>query len=114
MFIKKLRLKLTIKRKIELPHRNNLRSPLQMQNIHPMKHLSMATSTKLFGMGAEVDSQLSRTSKIVYFIKLDNDLILTVYPKIFTRRLTGFFLKHPIVISPTLILHHITYTKYLA
>ena len=88
MFIKKLRLKLTIKRKIELPHRNNLRSPLQMQNIHPVKHLSMPTSKKLFGMGAEVDSQLSHTSKIVYFIKLDNELILTVYPKIFTRRLT--------------------------
>ena len=45
-----------------------------MQHIHPMKHLSMATSTNLFGMGAEVDSQLSHTSKIVYFIKLDNDL----------------------------------------
>ena len=59
-----------------------------MQNIHPVKHLSMPTSKKLFGMGAEVDSQLSHISKIVYFIKLDNDLILTVYPKIFTRRLT--------------------------
>ena len=75
-----------------------------MQGIHPAKHVSMPTSKRLVGMSAEVDSQLSHTSKIVYFIKLDNGLILTVYTKIFTRRLTGF-LKHPIVILPTLILH---------
>ena len=87
--------------------------PLQMQNSHPVKHLSMPTLKTLLGMGAEVDSQLRHTSKIVYFIKLDNGLNLTVYAKIFTRRLTGF-LKHPIVILPTLILHHIIYTKYLA
>ena len=87
--------------------------PLQMQNSHPEKHLSMPTSKALPGMAAEVDSQLSHTSKIVYFVKLDNGLNLTVYAKIFTRRLTGF-LKHPIVILPTLILHHIIYTKYLA
>ena len=73
----------------------------------------MPTSKTLLGMGAEVDSQLSHTSKIVYFIKLDSGLILTVYAKIFTRRLTGF-LKHPKVILPTLMLHHIIYTKYLA
>ena len=35
-------------------------------------------------MDAEVNSQLSHTSKIVYFTKLDNDLNLTVYGKIFT------------------------------
>ena len=110
---KLVRLKLTIKRKIEIPHRNNFGSPLQMQNSHPVKHLSMPTSKTLLGMGAEVDSQLSHTSKIVYFIKLDNGLILTVHAKIFTRRLAGF-LKHPIVILPRLILHHIIYTKYLA
>ena len=110
---KLVRLKFTIKQKIELPHRNNLGSPLQIQNSHPVKHLSMPTSKTLLGMGAEVDSQLSHTSKIVYFINLDNGLNLTVYAKIFTRRLTGF-LKHPIVILPTLILHHIIYTKYLA
>ena len=110
---KLVRFKLTIKRKIELPRGNNLGSPLQMQNSHPVKHLSMPTSKTLLGMGAEVDSQLSHTSKIVYFINLDNGLNLTVYAKIFTRRLTGF-LKHPIVILPTLILHHIIYTKYLA
>ena len=49
-----------------------------MQNSHPVKHLSMHTSEILLGMGAEADSQLSHRSKIVYFIKLDNDLILTV------------------------------------
>ena len=118
MFIKKfssklVRLKFKINEKIELPHRNNLGSPLQMQNSHPVKHLSMPTSKTLLGMGAEVDSQLSHTSKIVYFIKLDNGLILTVYAKIFTRRLTGF-LKHPVVILQTLILHLIIYTKHLA
>ena len=64
-------------------------------------------------MNAEVDSQFSHTSKMVYFIKLDNGLILTVYAKLFTRRLTGF-LKDPIVILPTLILHQIIYTKYIA
>ena len=37
-------LKFTIKRKMELPHRNNLASPLQMQNSHPVKHLLMPTS----------------------------------------------------------------------
>ena len=110
---KLVRFKLTIKRKIELPRGNNLGSPLQMQNSHPVKHLSMPTSKTLLGMGAEVDSQLSHTSKIVYFIKLDNGLILTVYAKIFTRRLTGF-LKHPVVVLPTLILHLIIYTKHLA
>ena len=73
----------------------------------------MPTSKTLLAMGTEVDSQPSHTSKIVYFIKLDNGLILTAYAKIFTRRLTGF-LKHPIVILPTLILHHIIYTKYVA
>ena len=99
---KLVRIKLTIKRKIELHHRNNIVYPLQMQNSHPVKHLF-----------AEVDSQLSHTSKIVYFIKLHNGLILTVYAKIFTRRLTGF-LKHSIVSLPTLILHHIIYRKYLA
>ena len=87
--------------------------PLQMQSSHPVKHLSMPTSRTLLGMGAEVDSQLSHTSIIVYFIKLDNSLILTVYAKIFTIRLTGF-LKDPIVILPTLILHHIIHAKYLA
>ena len=110
---KLVRLKFTIKQKIELPHRNNLGSPLHIQNSHPVKHLSMPTSKTLLGMGAEVDSQLSHTSKIVYFIKLDNPLILIVYAKIFTRHLTGF-LKNPTVILPTLILHHIIYTKYLA
>ena len=55
-----------------------------MQNSHPIKHLSMHTSKALLGMGAEVDSQLSHTSKILYFTKLDNDLNLTVYAKIFT------------------------------
>ena len=55
-----------------------------MQNSHPIKHLSMPTSKTLLGMGAEVDSQLSHTSKILYFTKLDNDLNLTVYAKIFT------------------------------
>ena len=110
---KLVRLGLTVKRKMELRHRNHLGSSLQMQNSHPVKHLSMPTSKTLLGMGAEVDSQLSHTSEKVYFIKLDNGLILTVYAKIFTRRLTGF-LKHPIVILPTLMLHHIIYTKYLA
>ena len=110
---KLVRLKLTIKRKIELPHRNNIRSPIQMQNSHPVKHVSMPTSKTLLGMAAEEYSQLSHTSKIVYFIKLNNGLVLTVYAKIFTRRLTGF-LKHPIVSLPTLILHYIIDTKYLA
>ena len=55
-----------------------------MQNIHPIKHLSMPTSKTLLGMGAEVDSQLSHTSKILYFTKPDSDLNLTVYAKIFT------------------------------
>ena len=121
---KLVRLKLTIKRKIEIPPRNNIGSPLQMQNSHPVKHLLMPTSKILLGMGAEVDSQLSHTFKIVYFIKLeyktrvcfiklDSGLILTVYAKISTRRLAGF-LKHPIVILPRLILYHIIYTKYLA
>ena len=108
-----MRLKLTIKQKIELPQRDNLGSPLQMENSHPVKHLSMPTPKTLLGMGAEVDSQLTHTSKIAYFRNLDNGLILTVYAKIFTRRLTGF-LKHPIVILPTLKLHHIIHTKYLA
>ena len=84
-----------------------------MQSTYHRKRPSMPTSISLLGMGAEVDSQLSHTSKIVYFIKLDSGLILTVYAKIFTRHLTGF-LKHPIVILPTLILHHVIYTKYLA
>ena len=84
-----------------------------MQNSRPVKHLSIPTSKTLLGMGAEVDSQFSHTSKIVYFIKLDNSLILTAYAKVFTRRLTGF-LKYPIVILPTLILHHMIYAKYLA
>ena len=64
-----------------------------MQNSHPVKHLSMPILKTLFGMGKEVDSQLSHTSKIVNFIKLGNGLILTVYAKIFTRQLT-WFLKH--------------------
>ena len=50
-----------------------------MQNSHPVKHLSMPILKTLFGMGKEVDSQLSHTSKIVNFIKLGNGLILTVY-----------------------------------
>ena len=106
-------LKLTIKRKIELPHRDNIVSLLQIQNSHPVKHLSIPTSKTLLGMGAEVDSQLSHTSKIVYFIKLDNGFILTVYAKVFSRRFTGFS-KHPIVILLTLILHYLSYGKYLA
>ena len=82
MFSSKLvRLKFTIKQKIELPHRNNLGSPLQIQNSHPVKHLSMPTSKTLLRIDAEVDSQLSHTSKIVYFIKLDNRLILIVMQK---------------------------------
>ena len=55
-----------------------------MQNSHPIKHLLMPTSKTVLGMGAEVDSQLSLTSKILYFTKLDNGLNLTVYTKIFT------------------------------
>ena len=47
---KLVRFKLTIKRKIELPRGNNLGSPLQMQNSHPVKHLSMSTSKTLLGM----------------------------------------------------------------
>ena len=84
-----------------------------MQNCHPVKQLSMHTSEKLLGKGGEVDSQLSHTSKIMYLIKLENGSVLTVYAKIFTSRLTGF-LKHPIIILPTLILHNIIYTKYFA
>ena len=61
-----------------------------MQNSYPVKHLSMPTSKTLLGIGAEVDSQLSHTFKVVYFIKLDNGLNLTVCAKIFTRGLTGF------------------------
>ena len=61
---KLVRLKLTLKRKIELRHRNNLGSPLEMQNSHPVKHLSMPTSKTLLGMGAEVvSSQLSHASR---------------------------------------------------
>ena len=61
---KLVRLKLTLKRKIELRHRNNLGSPLEMQNSHPVKHLSMPTSKTLLGMGAEVvGSQLSHASR---------------------------------------------------
>ena len=41
----------------------------------------MPTSKTLLRIGAEVDSQLSHTSKIVYFIKLDNRLILIVMKK---------------------------------
>ena len=52
-----------------------------MQNSHPVKYVSMPTSKTFLGMGAEVDSQLSHISKRVYFIKLDNGLILTVYAK---------------------------------
>ena len=63
---KLVRIKLTIKRKIELHHRNNIVYPLQMQNSHPVKHLLMLTSKTLLAMGAEVDSQLSHTSKIVF------------------------------------------------
>ena len=55
-----------------------------MENSHPIKRLSMPTLKTLLGMGAEVDSQLSHTSKILYFTKLNNDLNLTVYAKIFT------------------------------
>ena len=44
----------------------------------------MPTSKILLGMGAEVDSQFSQTSKIVYFTKLENDLNLTAYAKVFT------------------------------
>ena len=84
-----------------------------MQNSHPVKHLSMPTSKSLLGMAAEVYSQLSYISEIVYFIKLDDGLSLSVYAKIFTRRLTGF-LKHPIEILPTVLLHHIIDAKYLA
>ena len=46
----------------------------------------MPTSKALFGMGAEVDSQLSHTSKIVYFIKLDNSLNI---PNAISKRLTN-------------------------
>ena len=46
----------------------------------------MPTSKALFGMGAEVDSQLSHTSKIVYFIKLDNGLNI---PNAISKRLTN-------------------------
>ena len=60
---KLVRLKLTLKRKIELRHRNNLGSPLEMQNSHPVKHLSMPISKTLLGMGAEVGSQLSHASR---------------------------------------------------
>ena len=49
---KLVRLKLTIKRKIELHHRNNIVYPLQMQNSHPVKHLLMLTSKTLLAMGA--------------------------------------------------------------
>ena len=55
-----------------------------MQSSHPIKHLSMPTSKILLGMDAEVDSQFSHTSKIVYFTKLENGLNLTAYAKIFT------------------------------
>ena len=44
---KLVRLKLTIKRKIELPHRNNVGFPLQMQKSHPLKHLPMPTSKNI-------------------------------------------------------------------
>ena len=52
-----------------------------MQNSHPVKYVLMPTSKTFLGMGAEVDSQLSHISKTVYFTKLDNGLILTVYAK---------------------------------
>ena len=51
---------------------------------HPIKHLSMPPLKTLLGMGGEVDSQLSHTSKIVHFTKLDNGLNLTVRAKILT------------------------------
>ena len=107
---KLVKLKLTIKRKIELHHRSNIVSPARCKTA---KTPLNAYSKILLRMNAEADLQLGYTYKIVYFIKLDNGLILTVYAKIFIRCLTGF-LKHPIVILPTLILHHIIYTKYLA
>ena len=44
---KLVRLKLTIKQKIEVPHRNNVGSPLQMQKSHPLKHLPMPTSKNI-------------------------------------------------------------------
>ena len=58
-----MRLRLTVKRKIELPHRTTLGSPLEMQNSHPVKHLSMPISKTLLGMGVEVGSQLSHASR---------------------------------------------------
>ena len=77
-----------------------------MQSSHPVKHILMPTSKVLPRICVKVDSQLRHTSKMLYFIKLDNGLILTDYAKIFTKRLTGF-LKHPIVTLPRLILYKI-------
>ena len=42
---KLVRLKLTMKRKIGPHHRNNLGSPLQMQNGHPVKTSPLSNNT---------------------------------------------------------------------
>ena len=44
---KLVRLKRTIKQKIELLHRNNVGSPLLMQKSHPLKHLPIPTSKNI-------------------------------------------------------------------
>ena len=51
---------------------------------HPIKYLLMPTSKTLLGLCAEVDSQLSHTSKIAIFAKLENGLNSIIYAKIST------------------------------
>ena len=84
--------------------------PLEMQNSHPIKHLSMPTSKTLLGMCPEVDSQLINVSKIV-LCKTRQWLKFNYLRKnLHTRHLT-WLLMSLIVIIPTLILHHIIYIK---
>ena len=70
---------LAILQKLELPHRNNKYPPKMA-----IKYLSMPTSKTLVGICAEVDSQISHTSKITLFTKLENGLNLTICPKTFS------------------------------
>ena len=86
-----------------------------MQNSHPVRHLSMPSYFKNIawnGWRGGFTTQ-SYIQDSVFYRTRQRLKFSCLHKNIHTRCLTGF-LKHPTVILPTLTLHHIICTNYLA
>ena len=69
--------------------------------------MSIKLNKTLLALCEKVDSEPSRTSKIVIFAKANNDFKFNYFCKISCTRLLTGFLMRPLVVLPILILHHI-------